>query len=42
MNRLEDFLKPTQKELFSRLCRTFKGSTVVSKGSSSWLKARPR
>lgn len=32
MNRLEDFLKPTQKELFSRLCRTFKGSTVVSKG----------
>jgi len=32
MKTLEDFLKPTQKQLFSLLRKVYKGKTVVSKG----------
>lgn len=33
MNVLEDFLRPTQKLLFKRLCKKFKGKTLISKGN---------
>ena len=33
MNVLEDFLRPTQKQLFKRLCKKFKGKTLISKGN---------
>lgn len=33
MNSLEDFLRPTQKQLFKRLCKKFKGKTLISKGN---------
>ena len=33
MKKLEDFLMPTQKELFSKLCDRFKGRTTVCKNS---------
>lgn len=33
MTTLEDFLRPTQKQLFWRLCKRFKGKTLVSKGN---------
>ena len=32
MKHLEDFLRPTQKQLFKRLCKKFKGKTLISKG----------
>ena len=30
---LEHFLRPTQKQLFKRLCKIFKGRTLISKGN---------
>ena len=33
MKNLEDFLRPTQKQLFKRLCKKFKGKTLISKGN---------
>ena len=33
MNTLEDFLRPTQKKLFKRLCKKFKGNALISKGN---------
>ncbi len=33
MKHLEDFLRPTQKQLFKRLCKKFKGKTIISKGN---------
>lgn len=33
MNALEDFLRPTQKQLFKRLAKKFKGKTLISKGN---------
>jgi len=33
MNALEDFLRPSQKQLFKRLCKKFKGKTLISKGN---------
>lgn len=33
MKKLEDFLRPTQEQLFKRLCNRFKGKTLVSKGN---------
>ena len=33
MTVLEDFLRPTQKQLFKRLCKKFKGKTLISKGN---------
>ena len=33
MNSLEDFLRPTQKQLFKRLAKKFKGKTLISKGN---------
>ena len=33
MNTLEDFLRPSQKQLFKRLCKKFKGKTLISKGN---------
>lgn len=33
MNALEDFLRPTQKQLFKRLCKKFKGKTIIRKGN---------
>ncbi|MBO4780345.1 MAG: hypothetical protein J5497_06895, partial [Selenomonadaceae bacterium] len=33
MNTLEDFLRPTQKKLFKKLCKKFKGNTLISKGN---------
>jgi len=33
MKTLEDFLRPTQKQLFKRLCKKFKGKTFISKGN---------
>lgn len=33
MNALEDFLRPTQKQLFKRLCKKFKGKTLIGKGN---------
>lgn len=30
---LEDFLRPTQKQLFKRLAKKFKGNTLISKGN---------
>ncbi len=33
MKTLEDFLRPTQKQLFKRLCKKFKGKTLISKGN---------
>lgn len=33
MNTLEDFLRPTQKKLFKRLCKKFKGNILISKGN---------
>ena len=33
MNSLEDFLRPSQKTLFKRLCKKFKGKTLISKGN---------
>ena len=33
MTKLEDFVRPTQKQLFKRLCKKFKGKTTVSKGN---------
>ena len=33
MNTLEDFLRPTQKQLFKRLAKKFKGKTLISKGN---------
>ena len=33
MTKLEDFLRPTQEQLFKRLCKHFKGKTLVSKGN---------
>lgn len=33
MTSLEDFLRPTQKQLFKRLCKKFKGKTFISKGN---------
>lgn len=29
MRKLEDFLKPTQKELFDMLCKMYKGCAAV-------------
>ena len=33
MKNLEDFLRPTQKRLFKRLAKKFKGKTLISKGN---------
>ena len=33
MISLEDFLRPSQKKLFKRLCKKFKGKTLISKGN---------
>ena len=33
MTSLEEFLYPTQKKLFKRLCKKFKGKTLISKGN---------
>ena len=33
MKFLEDFLLPTQKQLFKRLCKKFKGKTLISKSN---------
>ncbi|MBR4643508.1 MAG: hypothetical protein IKO74_12455 [Selenomonadaceae bacterium] len=33
MISLEDFLRPSQKQLFKRLCKKFKGKTLISKGN---------
>ena len=33
MKNLEDFLPPSQKQLFKRLCKKFKGNTLISKGN---------
>ena len=33
MNKLEDFLRPTQEKLFWRICKRFKGKTLVSRGN---------
>ena len=33
MTSLEDFLLPTQKQLFKRLAKKFKGKTLISKGN---------
>ena len=33
MTKLEDFLRPTQEQLFKRLCKKFKGKTTVGKGN---------
>ena len=33
MNALEDFLRPSQKQLFKRLCKKFKGKTLIGKGN---------
>jgi len=33
MTALEDFLRPTQKQLFKRLCKKFKGKMLISKGN---------
>ena len=33
MKNLEGFLRPTQKQLFKRLCKKFKGKTLISKGN---------
>ena len=33
MTKLEDFLRPTQEQLFKRLCKHFKGKTLISKGN---------
>ena len=33
MKTLEDFLRPTQKQLFKRLGKKFKGKTLISKGN---------
>ena len=33
MTSLEDFLRPSQKQLFKRLCKKFKGKTLISKGN---------
>ncbi|MBE8954906.1 MAG: hypothetical protein SR2Q5_04440 [Quinella sp. 2Q5] len=33
MKILEDFLRPTQKQLFKRLCKKFKGKTLINKGN---------
>ena len=33
MKNLEDFLRPTQKQLFKRLTKKFKGKTLISKGN---------
>ena len=33
MKNLEDFLRPSQKQLFKQLCKKFKGKTLISKGN---------
>ena len=33
MISLEHFLRPTQKQLFKRLCKIFKGNSLISKGN---------
>ncbi len=33
MKNLEDFLRPTQKQLFKHLAKKFKGKTLISKGN---------
>lgn len=33
MKNLEDFLRPSQKQLFKRFCKKFKGKTLISKGN---------
>ena len=33
MKNLEDFLRPTQKQLFKRLCKKFKGNILICKGN---------
>ena len=33
MKNLEDFLRPSQKQLFKRLAKKFKGKTLISKGN---------
>ena len=33
MTKLEDFLRPTQNQLFKRICKHFKGKTLVSRGN---------
>ena len=33
MNSLEHFLRPTQRQLFKRLCKKFRGKTLISKGN---------
>lgn len=33
MTSLDDFLFPSQKQLFKRLCKKFKGKTLISKGN---------
>lgn len=33
MKTLEEFLQPTQKQLFKRLCKKFKDKTLISKGN---------
>jgi len=33
MNSLEDFIRPSQKQLFKRLAKKFKGKTLISKGN---------
>ena len=38
MKNLEDFLRPTQKQLFKRLTKKFKGKTLISKGNFILIK----
>lgn len=33
MNSLEHFLRPTQRQLFKRLCKKFNGKTLINKGN---------
>lgn len=33
MKKLEDFLRPSQEKLFWRLCKRFKGKTLISRGN---------
>ena len=33
MKKLEDFLRPTQEQLFRRLCKKFKGKSLISRGN---------
>lgn len=42
MKPLEDYLKPTQKELFAKLRTQYKGRTNVCKNSYILVRGRPR